>query len=199
MQFREKIFHQIFGIAMGTPLAPVLANLYLAILEKKLKSQIENNMHTVAWPLFFKRYIDDILIISNQSRKEVEAFLALLNKMVPSLKFKLESGGASANFLDLKIFKGRRFHTEGLLDIEIYQKPLNAYAYIPYSSYHPKHTLKGFVQSELKRYVKGNSCAQGFYKIAVLFEMRLLNRGYPKLILQNWFSEVTFESRNSLI
>ena len=54
--------------------------------------------------------------------------------MVTSLKFKLESGGASANFLDLKIFKGKRFHTKGLLDIEIYQKTLNAYTYIPYTS-----------------------------------------------------------------
>ena len=54
MHFRDKISHQIFGTAMGTPLAPVLTNLYLHILENKLKSQIENDMHTVAWPLFLK-------------------------------------------------------------------------------------------------------------------------------------------------
>ena len=97
-----------FGV-LGTPLAPVLANLYLAILEKKLKSQISDTKSPISWPLFFKRYIDDILIISNQSRMEIETFLSLLNNMVPSLKFKLESGGPSANFLDLKIFKGKRF------------------------------------------------------------------------------------------
>ena len=36
MEFMGEIFVQIFGIAMGTNIAPILANLYLAVLEKKL-------------------------------------------------------------------------------------------------------------------------------------------------------------------
>ena len=36
MEFMGEVFVQIFGIAMGTNIAPILANLYLAVLEKKL-------------------------------------------------------------------------------------------------------------------------------------------------------------------
>ena len=35
MEFRGEYFLQIFGIIMGTNVAPILANLYIAKLEKK--------------------------------------------------------------------------------------------------------------------------------------------------------------------
>ena len=35
MEFRDEYFQQFFGIIMGTNVAPILANLYFAKLEKK--------------------------------------------------------------------------------------------------------------------------------------------------------------------
>ena len=43
---------------MGTNVAPILANLYLAKLEKILKEKTKNDPKMV-WPLLFRRYIDD--------------------------------------------------------------------------------------------------------------------------------------------
>ena len=43
---------------MGTNVAPILANLYLAKLEKKLKEKSINDPKMV-WPILFKRFIDD--------------------------------------------------------------------------------------------------------------------------------------------
>ena len=37
MTFDKEYFQQIFGIIMGTNLAPILANLYLAMLQEELK------------------------------------------------------------------------------------------------------------------------------------------------------------------
>jgi len=105
----------------------------------------------------FQRYIDDALIISSLPKWKIDNFIDKLNKMVPSIKFSLESNGTSVNFLDLTIYKGKRFYSSGLLDLKTYQKPVNAYLYIPYTSEHPMHTLKSFVQSELKRYIRTNS------------------------------------------
>ena len=41
MKFQEEFFMQIMGIVMGTNLAPILANIYMAMLEEELY-----NMHT---------------------------------------------------------------------------------------------------------------------------------------------------------
>ena len=40
---------------MGTPLAPVVANIYLAILEKEFKKKCQNESHpNTEWPEFFR-------------------------------------------------------------------------------------------------------------------------------------------------
>ena len=58
MEFHGEYFQQIFGIIMGTNVAPILANLYLAKLEKFLK-EITKNDPKMVWPIIFKRFIDD--------------------------------------------------------------------------------------------------------------------------------------------
>ena len=42
MEFHGEYFQQIFGIIMGTNVAPILANLYLAKLEKNLEGEKKN-------------------------------------------------------------------------------------------------------------------------------------------------------------
>ena len=39
MTFEKEYFQQIFGKIMGTNLAPIVANLYLAILQEELKKK----------------------------------------------------------------------------------------------------------------------------------------------------------------
>jgi len=43
-----------FGIAMGTALAPVLANICLAIMNKEFKNKCQSESHPpTEWPEFF--------------------------------------------------------------------------------------------------------------------------------------------------
>ena len=58
MEFHGEYFQQFFGIIMETTVAPFIAILYLAKLEKKLKDKSINDPKTV-WPIFFRWYIDD--------------------------------------------------------------------------------------------------------------------------------------------
>ena len=52
--FNGKIYRQIDGVAMGSPLGPILANIFMSNLEKHGKlSAIINKT------LFYKRYVDD--------------------------------------------------------------------------------------------------------------------------------------------
>ena len=57
MEFDGEYFQQIFGIIMETNVAPILANLYLAKLEKLLKDKTKND-HKMVWPILFRRFIN---------------------------------------------------------------------------------------------------------------------------------------------
>ena len=52
MTFDKEYFQQIFGIIMGTNLAPILANLYLAMLQEELKKKCANDQK-LKWPKLF--------------------------------------------------------------------------------------------------------------------------------------------------
>ncbi len=56
--FDGNFFDQIDGVAMGSPLGPVLANLFMAIKEREWLSNCNSP------PLFYRRYVDDILELS---------------------------------------------------------------------------------------------------------------------------------------
>ena len=71
--------------------------------------------------------------------------------------------------------------------------------YIPYRSYHQRHTIKNYVWGELKRYVRYNTEEKNFKKLRVRFFLRLRNRGFKKYMLKKLFSKVTYAQRNELL
>ena len=58
--FNSKFYDQIDGVAMGSPLAPVLANIFMGFHESKWL-----NEHNLKKPKFYLRYADDILAAFN--------------------------------------------------------------------------------------------------------------------------------------
>jgi hypothetical protein len=113
MDFMSENFIQIFGIAMGTNIAPILANLYLAMLEKKLKEQTKDDPKMI-WPILWRRFIDDGLGVIKGLKKDVEYFVHKFNSMVQSIKIDKFEFGDKVHFLDLYIYKGERFFASNL-------------------------------------------------------------------------------------
>ena len=58
--FKGKFYDQIDGVAMGSPLAPVLANLFMGLYEKDWL----NNYDGVS-PSYYTRYVDDVFSVFN--------------------------------------------------------------------------------------------------------------------------------------
>ena len=54
--FNSKFYNQIDGVAMGSPLAPVLANIFMGFHESKWLNEYNLNKHK-----FYLRYVNDIL------------------------------------------------------------------------------------------------------------------------------------------
>ena len=79
MKFQEEFFLQILGIVMGTNLAPILANMYMAILEEELYIKCKNK--NIKLPEMYKRCIDDGFGVIKSNKKEVSKWVFELNNL----------------------------------------------------------------------------------------------------------------------
>ena len=108
MSFNGEYFQQNFGVIMGTNVAPILANIYMATLENLLKEKSKTNTKII-WPVLFKRFIDDGFGITEANKEEFEFWIHkfnLLRETITIDKFKYEN---VVDFMDLYVFKGVSF------------------------------------------------------------------------------------------
>lgn len=167
-EFNTKYYTQINGTAMGTSMAPAYANLYLAKKEEEwLKSTTKK-----PYILLFKRYLDDILILLNNSNGILTEMLEELKELYKPLKLTIEHG-KSLPFLDLVI------ELEGdNLGYKLYRKPLNARELLPRNSCHPNQCKEGTIIGEYKRIEKLNSTALNKRKEEIKLMQRCMRKKY---------------------
>lgn len=180
--FDGKVYHQVRGLAMGTPLAPPLANIFMARLE-----EITFLYHIRIRPLLYVRYLDDIFVVQYADDPSMPRFWEKLEGMHPTIKLTRESSSRAMAFLDLVICR----KANKLLH-RVHQKALNKYLYISPRSCHPRHMIKGFVRTELIRYARNSSTRTDFLKISRAFSSRLRERGFHPCYLRHVFATVRF-------
>ena len=71
--------------------------------------------------------------------------------------------------------------------------------YVPAKSGHTKHTIKNFILSELKMYVRYNTVEHIFFKIRNAYIASLRNCGYKKVPLKILLRCVQFADRMNLL
>lgn len=202
-EFNNVTYKQLLGIAMGTNAAVAIANITLLELEKNffLSSIYEdsNYEHQITkGNLFYKRYIDDGLIIYNL-HENIDNFKTKFEQAMKPFKFTWKISNYEIEYLDLHIYKGELFNSKRKLDISVHQKTLNKYLYLPYHSFHNPLMKKAFIQTELQRYVRNSSSLELFLDISKKFYTRLRNRGYPAEFLRKTFAIVRYEKRRGYL
>ena len=96
--FDDVMYQQVDGLAMGSPLGPALANVFVEFYRRKLFEKISR-------PLYYCRYVDDTLAIF-QNASECSLFLTELNSLHPSHSFTCEKEHDNQlPFLDILIEK----------------------------------------------------------------------------------------------
>ncbi|CAF4289247.1 unnamed protein product [Rotaria magnacalcarata] len=96
--FYEKLYCQTEGIAMGSPLGPLLADIYINYLESKLKRRLEEN-----GMLYWKRFVDDCFVLVNENT-DINKLLDILNSFDVDIQFTVETEkNHSISFLDILI------------------------------------------------------------------------------------------------
>jgi hypothetical protein len=164
----NKIYQQIHGTAMGTPLAVVYANLVLTRWEYKI---FDLDI------LLYKRYIDDIFTICH--KKDTDVIISILNSQCPTIQLDLSSisKGIQGTFLDLDI---KLDYADHKISHKLYQKSINRYMFLPQTTAHPKHMLENFVKAEVRRFVLNSTLEGDLQQALQLFHQRLIARGYKK-------------------
>ena len=114
-------------------------------------------------------------MIWTDTPKKLEAFLSQLNKFHPSLHFTSQQSVTSIDFLDLTIYKGPFFEFTHTLDTKSFQKQLNLYQYLHFSSHHEKKVFKAIIKGECVQYVR---TLESYTHTLHLFKTRLQKRGY---------------------
>ena len=111
---------------MGSPISPIVANLFMEDLETKALAT------STAPPTLWKRYVDDTFIIIHKAEKN--NFLQHLNSIDDNIHFTCEEAdenGAIA-FLDMLITPDE----EGRLNISVYRKATHTDQYLHWDSHH---------------------------------------------------------------
>ena len=185
IEFGDRMFLQIKGTAMGTPFAVAFACIHLAVLEEHTFSII--NKEFPLPPLLYYRYIDDIFAVF-LTRPEAELFITTFNSMSSSIRVTYSISSDKANFLDIKLSKGLRFQASGRLDIELHQKPVNKFLFLPPFSFHHRNVFASWIASYIKRIRLNCSDDDTFERHKYAFYQQLQQRGYTERQLSPIFS-----------
>lgn len=191
--FNETLYHQEYGMAMGTPMAVNVANAFLFVHERRLVSCFKSSIY------LFNRFIDDLLLVIDMSC-DLAAIKDSIYSDLSSVKLKWTTPAPSCIFLDLDIYKACRSNENVcVFEYRTFQKPLNAYLYIPFISDHPRSNLRAFIKAELLRYNRTNTQIADIFSIRRSFWLRLRRRGYPPHFLATIYNDVLPEVLHNAI
>ena len=101
---------------MGASMSPECSDLKKFDLLKEIETKYKH-MDKIK---FHKSFRDDGLILFNGTMDEMAEFFVIANGIHPLLKFTYEISKAELPFLDLLIYKGKRFANHGILDLKVY-------------------------------------------------------------------------------
>jgi hypothetical protein len=120
---------------MGAPTSAILAEIYIQNMEHTQIYDILIKQHIIA----YFRYIDDILIVYDSKKTNIDDTINKFNKLLPKIKFTIEKDQESISFLDIEIRRGK-----DNFQFAIYRKKTATDTIIPSDSCHPhEHKIAG--------------------------------------------------------
>ena len=129
--FDDTTYRQKYGLPMGCPCSPVLANLVMEFLEQKIlhRLKVEFNVNI----LVYYRYVDDIFIIARE--EEISLIVRIFNENESErLRFTYEAEeGNCLPFLDVNVHR----NNEGILTFDWYHKSTWSERYLNFNSHLP--------------------------------------------------------------
>ena len=139
--FQGQYYQQMEGAAMGSPLSPIVANIFMEIFEKEA---LETTPHP---PSLWKRFVDDTFVILESQHKDV--FFHHINSLDENIKFTAGTTKADGSipFLDTLVTP----QSDGSLQTKVYRKPTHTNQYLQLDSHHAMSNKYSVISSLLHR------------------------------------------------
>ena len=124
--FQGRNCEQTEGAAMGSPISPLVANIYMEEFEKHAIST------STTPPILWKRYVDDTFTIIKKNSKD--SFLEHLNSINSKIQFTCEETreDGSMPFLDILVTP----EDDGSLKTSVFRKTTHTDLYLQWDSHH---------------------------------------------------------------
>ncbi|CAF4133379.1 unnamed protein product, partial [Adineta steineri] len=135
-RFYQDYFRQTDGVAMGSPLAPILANIFVCNIEDN--SILTNcNLKIKTW----YRYVDDVFTIIKGDKDQALLILNYINSLHPNIKFTRElEKDHTIPFLDVNVTRSNNF-----IETSNYRKKTNTNLYMKWDACLPKYQKIGLI------------------------------------------------------
>jgi len=210
----DTIYRQIVGTAMGTSFSVVYAVIFMI----RLETPIVNDVRFRQYIRLFKRFIDDLFLIWTGPAAILCDFRRALETADEAISLDWSGYGSHQDAVNPSLVTAKRHEQVNYLDLDMslqrvrtrtgatirvlfrpFRKPGNAYAYIPFTSFHGRHTFRGWVLAELIRLMTHSSTPEIWREEGSIFYHLLCSRGYPRHFLRTVFQEVTWARRSLLL
>ena len=173
LQFNGELYEQTDGVAMGSPLGPLLANVFMCHIENQLE---QNNMI----PSFYRRYVDDTLDKMPNTESATD-FLQVLNGAHPSLSFTMEfEHEGSIPFLGTLITR-----CGNTLKTEVYRKPTDTGLLLHFQSHVDNRYKKSLVNTMVDRAYCLSSTEEAFTKECDKLRTMFSKLRYPNALVHS--------------
>ncbi|MEM7163798.1 MAG: reverse transcriptase domain-containing protein, partial [Bacteroidota bacterium] len=183
-QFNGTLYEQIDGVAMGSPLGPLLANVFMCHLEQRL----EDNS---TFPKFYKRYVDDtVAIVKDESA--ARAFLNELNNVHDSISFTMElQKNDKLPFLGMLLTKNCQ-----QIATKVHRKQTDKGMLTHFNSHVDQRYKTGLLKTMVNRASKLCSSEVLFNAECEKIKSIFRNLKYPEGILHSIFKKSDFNALN---
>ena len=140
--FNGSYYRQVDGVAMGSPLGLVLANIFLCHHEMNWLRKCPTSFT----PVLYKRYVDDIVVLMD-SKKSLVCFFRYMNSKHPNMSFTYETEeNDQIPFLDILVCRSK-----GKFNTSTYRKPTFSGVYQHFCSFMPIEYKFGLIRTLLHR------------------------------------------------
>jgi hypothetical protein len=187
VQFNGELYKQTKGVAMGSPIGPTCANLYM-------HTYVDHHLEKIPGVIAAFRYLDDIFFVMNGKDNALNLQDELNKIDPPHMKFTVEIDENQVSFLDVMVYK----EGDELL-VRPYAKPANKFLYLPYISFHADNNKLGFIKTELQRLIRNSSKVEDYYSSAKDFVNNLVARGYKRPFIARALGSIQYTDRDRFL
>ena len=187
-RFYHQLYRQVDGVSMGSPLAPILADVFMSHVEEQIERYDHQRIK------LYVRYVDDTFILFQGKEGDVVKLVEFVNHLHPKLKFTHEiENNYELPFLDVKVIKQRsKFETT------IYKKKTHTGQLLHWQSCQAKKYKIGLISTLTIRALRICSSKRLFEEQCSLIEDTMIKNGYPVNLVRRKIKNTTdqYQKRN---